>query len=238
MKDIIFLICITLILCIIGIKSHTIAGYFGYIIFKRYDICTSKEIYNYVEEIKRRMNLSQKVMIAVNDKKKNPNAYVCVYNDTIYIILHCKDVNDDFIKFAICHELSHIKLKHREAVNNMFFYMALCLVFILLGKVIVVAFQGQNYIKYIINIEYLYSKIIVIIGMILIPYGNYKYHKDGKVGELEADYIASKYTGLDIAIKSISLLYDKPSKKDIFDSHPSNNERIEYLRSKYKIGEL
>ncbi len=81
------------------------------------------ELYNSVQEIGRKMNLSKKIRIFItNDQKPNAFAYVLDINPSIYITEGAlKLLTVDELKFVAGHEMGHLQDKYKILLSNVSF---------------------------------------------------------------------------------------------------------------------
>jgi len=232
MKDILLVLCAILVFLGIAIKWDKLTSYIVLRRFNKYELCNDW-IYEFAEEIRKKLAIKNKVFIAQNTKKKNFNADVSYYNNDILIVLH-GNWKQDYIKFVICHELAHVKLKHREVPNNTLFITCLFLISVFSLMVFEYSFKYTLIEEYIGIIDAVAGMIIIIAFALWNLVHKRNYNKANCHREYAADLLAANLVGLKLAISAIRMLKD--DKRTGFKSdHPSNENRIKYLLKNIEV---
>ncbi|WP_102398904.1 M48 family metalloprotease [Haloimpatiens massiliensis] len=231
MRDIFLLIGIIIFIMMLGITWDKVTSFAMLKRFNRYDLC-DEWINEFVEEVKQKLGITNNVLVSINRKAKNPNADVAVYKNDVLIVLHGQ-WSENNIKFVIGHELAHIKLKHREVTNNMLFITCIFMITILASKVFVYSIDYEIISKFKGVIEAVLLVIIVIIFNVWYTLHRRNFNKANWQREYAADLVATNLVGLDFAIDAIGLLKNDKTTKYKY-SHPSNDDRIQYLIKNHK----
>jgi Zn-dependent protease with chaperone function len=230
MKSIIELLIISIIFLLIGMKFNTITSFLAFLRFKKYKVLADEWVYTLAKNVMLKMNLNYKIHIAINKKSKKSNADIGVYKNDIFIVLHGK-WNEEQLKFVISHELAHIKLKHNEQHNNLYFIICLVLLSTFSFNILEYVYSSIFNNKYKELLESVFYCVVVIIYGISYYINDIIYKKKCHQNEKDADLQAARIVGYRIAFDAINMLNDKSILK-FKSTHPSNKERIKYLVTK------
>lgn len=227
MEKLIILFLINLIFVLIGVGHNRIKSHIAIIRFGKYELYNGEWLYAFARDAIARMGINYRIHIAIDRKRKNPNADVGVCKKDIFIVLHGKWDNEH-LKFVISHELSHIRFGHYRENDNIFFVFSLLLICLFSFNLFEYIYPAIFENKYKSLIESAFSCVWVIIFAISYYICDIISKSRSQQNEKDADLQAAKIVGIKIAIDAISMLNDK----SIFKStHPSNKERIQYLVS-------
>lgn len=229
METIIMLLFANIIALLFGMKVNKIKSFFGFLRFKirRYELCSEEWIYSFTKKEMLKMTLYYKINIKVNKESEKFNADVAVYKNSIFIVLDGKWSNEQ-LKFTICHELSHIKLRHPKQPQNVIFITCLLILSLFTYHVSMYVYPNIIQNKYKEIAQLLFSLIAAIIWCISFYIVYIIDKKRSRQNEKDADLLAARIVGPTIAIDAISMLNDKGNSKKT-SSHPTNEERIKYL---------
>lgn len=229
METIIILLLANIIALLFGMKVNKIKSFFGFLWFRirRYKLCSEEWIYSFTKKEMLKMNLYYKINIKVNKESEKFNADVVVYKNSIFIVLYGKWSNEQ-LKFAICHELSHIKLRHPKQPQNVIFISCLLMLSLFIYYVFMYVYPNIIQNKYKEIAQVLFQLIAAIIWGISFYIVYIIDKKRSRQNEKDADLMAARSVGSTIAIDAISMLNDKDNYKKT-SSHPTNEERIKHL---------
>lgn len=225
MKELFIYIAIFIVTMTISYYLDEIASYLGYLRFKKYNKknTNNNNIEIDIESMKNRMLLGKEIKIVFDENTKKINADVTEYKKVIYIVIHGSP-KKEFIEFAICHELAHIKLEHRKLVNSSMFIFNITLLLLILMSVLRITVGKYDNSK-LIELEPIFRNCIILFSCIFTFAGNVQMNYRKQKQELDADYLATEICGYEISLSAISELIDS-SDNCLVSNHPSNKRRI------------
>lgn len=231
MKELIILLVFILLIVLIGVSFNTIRAIYAIARFEKYELYNDERLYAFARDVMSEMGLiNYRIHIAINRKKKNPNADIGIHNKDIFIVLHGK-WNDEHLKFVVSHELAHIKFGHQREDDSRFFAFSLLLMCAFIFNVIKYVYPTIFENKYGSLVECILSCLWVIIFVIIYYISDVIFKERSQKNEKDADLLAAMIVGKRIAIDAISMLNDKSLFKS---THPSNKDRIQYLECNLK----